>query len=129
MRHLPHKIPSPKLSSLRTGPYRITKVKSPLVVKLALPLDSRIDNYFHTSLVRPAAKDFSCQQQNKPHPLSFGKDREKYKVDEILESRVRRSQLQYLVKWKGYSEPTWGPESDLLRLSDKLLAKFNNETR
>jgi hypothetical protein len=34
-------------------------------------------------------------------------------VQEVLDSRIRRNQLQYLVKWTGYEQPTWEPARNL----------------
>ena len=40
-------------------------------------------------------------------------DKLEYEVESILDSCLHRRQLQYLVKWVGYQEATWQPESDL----------------
>ena len=38
-----------------------------------------------------------------------------YEVEEILDSRLKRGKLEYLVKWSGYMDDynTWKPESNL----------------
>ena len=38
-----------------------------------------------------------------------------YKIDKILDKRVRRGILEYLVRWKGYSADfdSWIPASDI----------------
>ena len=40
---------------------------------------------------------------------------EEHEVDQILEARVSRGKIQYLVKWKGYGpeDNTWEPENHL----------------
>ncbi|KNZ75263.1 Testis-specific chromodomain protein Y 2, partial [Termitomyces sp. J132] len=45
-----------------------------------------------------------------------------YEVDEILDSRIVCSRLQYLVCWKGYGpeDDTWEPQKNLNRAPDKL---------
>jgi hypothetical protein len=47
---------------------------------------------------------------------------EEYEVEQILDSRVRRRQLQYLVMWKDYpiSEATWEPFSHLQTAPDVI---------
>ena len=34
--------------------------------------------------------------------------------DAVISQRKYRSKQQYLVKWKGYDDPTWEPEDFLL---------------
>ena len=38
-----------------------------------------------------------------------------YEVEQILNSRLKRGKLEYLVKWSGYTDDynTWKPESNL----------------
>jgi hypothetical protein len=38
---------------------------------------------------------------------------EEYKVQEIVDSRVRGGVAQYKVKWEGYDKPTWEPAESL----------------
>ena len=40
-------------------------------------------------------------------------DHLEYRVDRIADERTRRGELQYLVYWTGYSEPTWQPSNNL----------------
>ena len=75
-------------------------------------------------------KDPSSFQQGTPNPLQtpclppatqpappmIVKGDEEYKVDEILDSWMRSSKLQYLVHWKDYpfcTNWTWEPESNI----------------
>ena len=47
-----------------------------------------------------------CKGSNYPHkypPLEVIGDDEKYEVEEILESCHQCRHVQYLIKWKGYS--------------------------
>ena len=52
-------------------------------------------------------------KQPAPPPLEIIDGEEEYEVDEILDSRIYRKKLQYLVKWKGYGhgDNTWEPVS------------------
>jgi hypothetical protein len=38
---------------------------------------------------------------------------EEYQVEAVLDSRLRRGRLQYLVQWIGYNDPTWEPANYL----------------
>lgn len=114
--------PTAKLDHLRAGPWKITKMKTPLVAKLDLPLSlSRIDNNFHVSLLRPAAIGFPEQQKSQPPPVFLADDEEpSYEVEEILDSRLRYGKQQYLVRWSGYEDPTWEPIRNLDNCEDLL---------
>ena len=37
-------------------------------------------------------------------------------VEEILDSRIYRRHLQYLVKWVGYDQPDWEPAEGMNKL-------------
>ncbi|KNZ71900.1 hypothetical protein J132_05174, partial [Termitomyces sp. J132] len=49
---------------------------------------------------------FPGQRPSQPPPVKV-EDEYHYEVNEILDSRIVRGRLQYLVRWKGY-----GPEDD-----------------
>ena len=89
-------------------------MKTPLVAKLKLPPQLKIDNNFHVSLLRPAHEGFPSQQQLQPpelDPETFGPDT--YEVEAILDSRIKWKRLEYLVQWTGYNDKDWLPIKDL----------------
>ena len=47
-----------------------------------------------------------------------------YEVESILDSRIRRNKLQYLVRWTGYNDCTWEPELNLDGCKD-LIDEFH----
>ena len=49
-----------------------------------------------------------------------------YEVEEILDSKLHRRKLKYLVKWKGYGseENTWEPEENLTH-AKRLIEEFH----
>ena len=54
------------------------------------------------------------QKAEAPPPEEIDGELE-YHVEEVLDSRLRHGQLQYLVKWQGYTEEnnTWEPTMNL----------------
>ena len=63
----------------------------------------RIHNTFHISLLKPYKDNkFPSQIQEPPSPIQI-KGEDKYKLDEIIDSRLHYNKLQYRAKWKGYS--------------------------
>ena len=101
--------PSNKLDHKRLGRFKIIAKIGSHAYKLALPPSMKVHPVFHVSLLEPAASDPLPGQTNPP-ALPIEVDGElHWEVDEILDSRLRRKRLQYLVKWIGDSHPTWEP--------------------
>jgi hypothetical protein len=78
---------------------------------LKLPPTWKIHNVFHTSLLTPykeTAINGNCYQEPVPDLID---GQPEWEVEAILGGRKRRQQLQYLVRWKGFSEAhnSWEP--------------------
>jgi hypothetical protein len=58
---------------------------------------------------------FPGQRTPPPPPVQVDGENESY-VDGILDSRMRRRRLEYLVKWTGYAEADWRPAETLNEL-------------
>ncbi|KAI0992319.1 hypothetical protein K3495_g15867, partial [Podosphaera aphanis] len=117
--------PTKKLDHIRAGPWKITAMKTPLVAKLELPPQFKINNNFHVSLLRPASIGYPSQCQTQPPSLEPGSyEPETYEVEAILDSRLRRNKIQYLVRWTGYEDTTWEP-SDNLEGCKELVSEFH----
>jgi hypothetical protein len=108
------KRPSKKFDS-KTAKYEVIEVISSHSYRLNTP--PGIHNVFHSRLLRPVATDPLPSQRmtdSQPEP-ELVDGAEEYGVERILGKRVVRRgrgyQRQVLVKWAGYADPTWEPES------------------
>ena len=78
----------------------------------------KIHNVFHVSLLDPAAADpYPGQVVPPPAPVEVDGEQE-WHVEEILDSKLVRGRLRYLVKWVGYDQADWEPAENV----NKLLA-------
>ncbi|CAJ0938719.1 unnamed protein product, partial [Ranitomeya imitator] len=101
-RHAPMKVSSPKFKPRFIGPYKISEVLNPVSFRLDLPASFAIHNVFHRSLLRRYVAPM-VPSVDPPAPVLVEGELE-YVVEKILDSRVSRRKLQYLVKWKGYGQ-------------------------
>src|SRR5712672_454781 len=122
---LPHQ--SKKLAPKRVGPFRITKVISPVAFRLDLPPSWHIHDVFHASLLTPYRETTAYGPNFIKLPPDLIDGEEEYEVEAILNDRMfgRRRQLQYLIKWKGYphSHNTWEPSENVH--ADELIRAYH----
>ncbi|CAJ0945610.1 unnamed protein product [Ranitomeya imitator] len=107
------KVSSPKFKPRFIGPYRISEVLNPVSFRLTLPASFSIHNVFHRSLLRRYVAPV-VPSVDPPAPVLVEGELE-YIVEKILDSRISRRKLQYLVKWKGYGQEdnSWVFASDV----------------
>ena len=55
-------------------------------------------------------------QHNPPPPPVIVDDHEEWHVEEVMDLRIYRRRLQYLVKWVGYDQLDWEPAENVNRL-------------
>ncbi|CAJ0934465.1 unnamed protein product [Ranitomeya imitator] len=112
-RYVPMKVSSPKFKPRFIGPYKISEVLNPVSFRLALPASFAIHNVFHRSLLRRYVAPM-VPSVDPPAPVLVEGELE-YVVEKILDSRISRRKLQYLVKWKGYGQEdnSWVFASDV----------------
>jgi hypothetical protein len=116
--------PSAKLAPRRYRPFLVTSVVSRTSFHLKLPPTWCIHNVFHGILLTPYKETtLNGNKYQEPTPdLVDGQP--EWEVEQILGARKRYQQLQYLVRWKGFSEAhdSWEPLSHIN--ADQLIQKF-----
>ena len=57
-----------------------------------------------------------------PPPIELDDGREEYEVDEIVDSKISRNQLYYLIKWMGYGidEHSWQRATNVTNANDAI---------
>jgi len=101
--------PSWKLDWKRLGAIRVRKNVSPYAYELELPASPRIHRVQPVSLLDLVVDDpFESQVLLPPPPVDVDGE-EEYRVSSVEDSRMYRSQLQYLIPWTGYDSLLWEP--------------------
>jgi len=119
--------PSQKLDQRRLGPFEIVEVvgDSKAALKLKLPPHWRIHPVFHVSLLDPyQANKIRGREQAPPPPPNVMNGELEYEIEAILDSRIQRNKLRYLLEWKGYGpeERTWEPAENLENANEAVAA-------
>ena len=112
-RHIKTTRPSSKLDAKKLGPFEITEKIGSHAFRLALPPSMKIHNVFHVSLLEKFhPNQLQLRQTPEPPPPII---EEYYEIEKILDTRIHRSKLQYLVRWKGYDpiEDQWISTKDV----------------
>jgi len=116
--------PSKKLSHRRLGPYPVERRVGRYAYRLVLPPPMRrLHPVFNVVKLSPAPNDpIIGRRRNPPPPPELVDGEEEYIVEEILNSRMFRRKLQYLVKWEGYGIEgnTWEYSENLAHAPEKV---------
>jgi Reverse transcriptase (RNA-dependent DNA polymerase)/RNase H-like domain found in reverse transcriptase/Integrase zinc binding domain/Chromo (CHRromatin Organisation MOdifier) domain len=111
--------PSDKLAHRYLGPYPIERKVGRNAYRLRLPAAmSRLHPVFNVVKLRKAPEDpiFGRRTTVPPPPVLVDDDgNEEYEIEEVLDSRVYRRKLQFLVHWKGYGyeDNSWVNDQDI----------------
>ena len=118
--------PSRKLSHRRLGPYPIERQVSKNAYRLKLPNPMRrLHPVFNVVKLTPAPTDPIVGRRPKlPPPPELIEGEDEYLVEEILDSKMFRGRLRFLIKWEGYGveHNTWEYATDVH--APKCLAEF-----
>jgi len=120
-----------KLRKKRIGPYKVLQKLGSLSYKLELPDELRnngVHNVFHITLLTKAPSDtIPNRTPIQPPPITI-EGVEELEVEEVINSRLKNRQLQYLVKWKGTKdmENSWEPQKNLANAPDSIR-EFHNK--
>jgi len=120
--------PSKKLSHCHLGPYPVKRRVGKYAYHLALPPPMRrLHPVFNVVKLSPDDPIIG-RHQNPPPPPELVDGKEEYVVEKILNSRMFRWRLQYLVKWEGYGIEgnTWEYSENLNHAPEKVT-EFHNK--
>ena len=121
-RDLDLKRPSKKLAEKTIGPFPISEIVSPNAIRVKFPTSIKIHLVINVSRVHENKEPtIPGQAVSEPPPVEIGNELE-YEVEEVLDSRLFWNKLQYLIKWKGYTEEnnTWEPVTNLDNVKDAI---------
>lgn len=125
---------SRKLGPRQLGPYEITEKLGDRDYRLKLPAALKIHDVFHDNRLAPwGGSKVNGELSPPPAPVEIDHE-EEFEVEDIVDSRLFRRQLQYLVRWKGYSagDNSWEPAANLTNAKatiNKFHRKFPNAVK
>ena len=120
--------PCDKLDYQRLGPFLISARINDVTYRLDLPPSLRLHLVFHCSLLEPCAASTIPNRVTPPPPSVQLLDGPQYEVSAILDSKITRGKLYYLVDWLGYGpdDRTWEPPNHLLNAL-ALVQEFHKQ--
>jgi hypothetical protein len=92
----PHR--TSKLMPPWIGPYQVTAIKNK-----ELEISDLADNRKRNTVTVDQLKDYYV-----PHDEI---EQQHYEIEKILAHRRKKDKMEYKIKWKGYPDPTWEPET------------------
>ena len=116
--------PTVKLALRRYGPFPVTRVISRTTYQLKLPPQWKIHDVFHATLLTPYKETTLNGSHNQEPAPELIDGQPEWEVEQILHVRQYWRQVQYLIRWKGFSEAhdSWEPAANVH--TDKLIHKF-----
>jgi hypothetical protein len=120
--------PSDSLDFKFLGPFKVTKRIGRNVYRLKFPPSIRVHNSINVRDLKPhTPNDFPKRMQPPPEPVVIG-DNVEHEVERILDTKLFRGNVKYLVRWKGFGpeSDTWQSPRDVINAPD-LCAEFHNQ--
>ena len=119
--------PTKKLGPKRYGPFKVLEVVGHVNFRLELPVHWRIHNIFHAKLLHPYKETTEYGENFTEPPPDLIEGVAEWEVEKILDMRTWRSQKQYLICWKGYSNAhnSWEPWENIN--APLLMAEFEKQ--
>ena len=120
--------PSRKLAERYSGPFEITEKIGTHAYRLKLPTYwKNVHSVWNVSKIFPYHEDPSEPNHPQPPPDIIEGEPE-WEVEKVLDARFQHGNLQYLVKWLGWSEAenSWEDE-DNLENSPEIIEDFYKE--
>ncbi|MBW0577936.1 hypothetical protein O181_117651 [Austropuccinia psidii MF-1] len=119
-----------KLSERWLRPFEVLKKIGSHAYHLKLPQQWKLVHpVFNVSLLEPVKQSTIPKLHQLPPPPVLVEEQEEWEVAQVLDSKLKRGNLWYLVEWKGFSEDpertTWEPASSLTNSPD-LVKDFNS---
>ncbi len=95
--------------------------------KLKLSESMHVHDVFHSDLLRSVVDDFLSDQKNEFSDSIVINDEDEWKIDDILNFRWYRRQLQYKVKWNDYdNDLNWyNADDDKFMNAQKIVDDFH----
>lgn len=102
---------------------------SPPMLTNWFPPSMKIHQVQHVLLLDPAATNPLNGQRNAPPPSIEIDGELKWLVEDILDSKMFRNKLRYLVKWMGYNKPNWEPAVNVNKLQavDQFHSQYSSK--
>ena len=112
--------PSKKLDIRFAGPYRVLVAVGTRAFRVDLPQSMKNHPVFHVPLLKRFNEPtYPGQDYTPPGPVKVDQttEDESFEVSAVVDSRIKRNRLEYLVEWSGYEgtaeHASWEPASNL----------------
>ena len=119
----PKNVMGKKLLPKWMGPFVIVQKVNEVAYRLDLPGHLNWHNVFHVSLLRRYLDGGRVQ----PPPLpEIVNGEPEYHVEKVLAHRLRRREMEFLIKWKGYTQEhnSWEPAVVILENCEELVNQY-----
>ena len=119
--------PCDKLDYQRVGPFEISGQINDVPFRLDLPQGMHLHPVFHISLLELYVPTLIPDRDIPPPPPVELAEGPEYQVEAILDSKIMRNKLYYLVDWQGYrpNDRTWELAENVIN-APELVQEFHH---